>query len=89
MATLNVTLPSDMIDFVESEVSVGDYASSDEVIREALHRLRHDREHEAEMTEALRADIEIGLRQAREGQLSSLTIDDIAGEVLRTARLRQ
>ncbi|MGX9177750.1 ribbon-helix-helix domain-containing protein [Mesorhizobium sp. BHbdii] len=43
MATMNISLPSDMVEFVEHEVSQGGYASSSEVVKEALRLLRHEK----------------------------------------------
>ena len=83
MATMNVSLPTDMIDFVEGEVSSGEYSSSSEVVRDALRLLRHDRALEREKMEILRREIAIGLDDVAAGRFSRKTIDEIAEEVRR------
>jgi antitoxin ParD1/3/4 len=44
VATLNVTLPADLIDFVQSEIANGSYASADEMVSEALLMLQRETE---------------------------------------------
>jgi len=83
MATMNVSLPTDMVDFVESEVSRGGYSSSSEVVRDALRLLQHDKALEQEKLAILRREIAIGLEDAATGRLSHKGIDEIADEVLR------
>lgn len=83
MATMNISLPTEMVDFVEQEVSGGGYASSSEVVREALRLLQHDKEMEREKLAILRREIGIGLEAAAEGRFSSKTVSEIADEVRR------
>ena len=83
MGTMNVSLPTDMIDFVESEVSSGDYGSSSEVVRDALRLLRHDKALEREKLEILRREIAIGLEDVAAGRFSHQTVDEIAAEVMK------
>jgi len=83
MATMNVSLPSDMAKFVEDEVEAGGYASSSEVVREALRLLQRDKAHEAEKLAILRREINIGLADAEAGRLSRKSVMDIADEVRR------
>lgn len=83
MATMNVSLPADMVDFVESEVSRGGYSSSSEVVRDALRLLQHDKALEQEKLAILRREIAIGLDDAAAGRSSRKSISDIADEVLR------
>jgi antitoxin ParD1/3/4 len=83
MATMNVSLPTDMVDFVESEVSRGGYSSSSEVVRDALRLLQHDKALEQEKLAILRREIAIGLEDAATGRFSHKGIDEIADEVLR------
>lgn len=82
MATMNVSLPSDMLDFVEHEVSSGGYGSSSEVVREALRLLRHEKAQQAERTAILRREINIGIEAAEAGRLSGKTVNDILDEVM-------
>jgi len=83
MATMNVSLPGDMVDFVENEVAGGGYSSSSEVVREALRLLQHDKALEAEKLAILRREINLGLEDAAAGRFSTKTVSDIAEEVRR------
>jgi len=83
MATMNVSLPTDMVDFVESEVSQGGYSSSSEVVRDALRLLQHDKALEQEKLAILRREIAIGLEDIAAGRVSRKSVDEIADEVLR------
>jgi antitoxin ParD1/3/4 len=86
MATMNVSLPVDMVDFVEREVAEGGYASSSEVVRDALRLLQHDKALEQEKLAILRREIQIGWDEAEAGRFSSKTVQEIAEEVLREHR---
>ena len=86
MATMNVSLPVDMVDFVEQEVAEGGYASSSEVVRDALRLLQHDKALEREKLAILRREIQIGLDDAEAGRLSNKTVAQIAEEVRREHR---
>lgn len=83
MPTMNVSLPADMVDFVESEVADGGYASSSEVVRDALRLLQHDKALEREKLAILRREVNIGLADAAAGRFSNKTVKDIADEVRR------
>ncbi len=83
MATMNVSLPADMVDFVENEVAEGGYASSSEVVRDALRLLQHDKSLEDEKLAILRREINIGLEDVAAGRFSAKTVSDIAEEVRR------
>ena len=85
MATMNVSLPGDMVDFVENEVSSGGYASSSEVVREALRLLRHEKAQEAEKLAVLRREIRLGMDAVEAGHLSDKGVSDILEDVLREA----
>jgi antitoxin ParD1/3/4 len=83
MPTMNVSLPADMVDFVEGVVAEGGYASSSEVVRDALRLLQHDRALEQEKLDILRREVGIGLEAAVAGRFSRKTMDDIVDEVRR------
>lgn len=83
MPTMNVSLPADMVAFVEGEVAGGGYASSSEVVREALRLLRHDKAVEQEKLAVLRREIGIGLEAASAGRFASKTAAEIADDVRR------
>lgn len=83
MPTMNVSLPAEMVEFVEAELADGGYSSASEVVREALRLLRRERAAEVERMTILRREIDRGLEQAATGRLSRRTIDDIATAVAR------
>lgn len=83
MATMNVSLPDDMVEFVETEMREGGYASASEVVRDALRLLRRDRAVEREKVEILRREVGIGLADAAEGRISEKSVRLIADEVRR------
>lgn len=83
VTTMNISLPAEMIDFVETEVRGGGYASSSEVVREALRLLQHDKELEREKLAILRREIGIGLDAAASGRLSDKTVNEVADDVRR------
>ena len=70
MATMNISLPEEMVDFVEGEVGSGGYTSSSEVVREALRLLQHDKALEREKLAILRREISIGQEAAASGRFS-------------------
>ena len=83
MATMNVSLPIDMVEFVESAVAEGGYTSSSEVVRDALRLLQHDKALEQEKLAILRREINLGIDAAAAGRFSIKTARDIADEVRR------
>lgn len=85
MATMNVSLPTPMVEFVEEMVASGGYSSSSEVVREALRLLRDERAVEHEKAMILRREIGIGLDQAHAGRFSDRTVAEIAESVMRKA----
>jgi antitoxin ParD1/3/4 len=66
---LTITLPADMARLVKGAVDEGDYASTSEVIREALRDWKMKRELHLRQLAALRADIGRGLADVAEGRL--------------------
>lgn len=81
MATMNVSLPAEMMAFVEAEVSGGDYASASEVVRDALRLLRRERAAEQERIAILRREIQLGLDDVEAGRLSRISVAEIAEQV--------
>jgi antitoxin ParD1/3/4 len=66
---LTITLPHDMALVVRSAVEGGDYASSSEVVREALRDWKLKRTLQMKEMAALNADIEKGLTDLAEGRV--------------------
>jgi antitoxin ParD1/3/4 len=67
---LTITLPSEMAGLVKGAVEEGDYASSSEVIREALRDWKLKRELRLGQLAELKADIDRGLADVAEGRLA-------------------
>jgi len=68
---LTITLPADMAGLVKGAVNEGGYASTSEVIREALREWKLKRDLYSRQLEALRVDIGRGLADLAEGRLVS------------------
>jgi len=66
---LTITLPSEMAAVVKGAVETGDYASSSEVIREALRDWKMKRALQGRELAALQADIDKGLNDVAEGRV--------------------
>lgn len=78
MPTMNVSLPAELADFVESEVASGEYGTASEVVGEALRALRRDKAAREARLAVLRREVGVGVAQAREGGFSKRSISDIA-----------
>jgi antitoxin ParD1/3/4 len=74
---LTITLPAEMAASVRAAVDEGNYASSSEVIREALRDWKMKRAVQMQELAALRADIDIGLKDLAEGRTSPFDPEDI------------
>ena len=68
---LTITLPADMAGLVKGAVDEGGYASTSEVIRDALRDWKLKRELQLQQFAALRADINRGLADVAKGRLVS------------------
>jgi antitoxin ParD1/3/4 len=66
---LTITLPSEMAAIVRGAVEGGDYASSSEVIREALRDWKAKRAVQLKEMESLEADIDKGLADLADGRV--------------------
>lgn len=66
---LTITLPESMAGAVRGAVEEGAYASSSEVIREALRDWKLKRELQLQKLAALKADIERGLEDVAAGRI--------------------
>jgi antitoxin ParD1/3/4 len=80
MATMNVSLSKEFLDFVNAEVASGDYGSASEVVRDALRLLRREKAAYDEKLAILRREIAIGLEDVRAGRLSNRSALDMAAE---------
>lgn len=66
---LTITLPHDMALMVKGAVEGGDYASSSEVVREALRDWKMKRALRLSEMESLKTDIDKGLSDLAEGRV--------------------
>jgi len=67
---LTITLPPEMATVVKQAVETGDYASSSEVIRDALRDWKLKRSLQIEELAALKADIVTGLADVAAGRVA-------------------
>lgn len=74
---LTITLTTDMAHAVKGAVVSGGYASSSEVIREALRDWQHKRRMRVQELEALRADVREGLDDIEAGRVSDFDAEEI------------
>jgi antitoxin ParD1/3/4 len=74
---MTVTMPAEMAAFVKSVVETGDYASTSEVVREAIRDLKAKRSQQVQQLEALRRDIDKGLADITTGRVKPFDADAI------------
>jgi antitoxin ParD1/3/4 len=74
---LTVTLPSDMAAVIKGAVADGDYASTSEVVREALRDWKIKRALQRQELTGLKADIDKGLADLAAGRLKDFDADRI------------
>lgn len=66
---MTITLTAEMAQAVKGAVAAGEYASSSEIIREALRDWRHKRALQAQELESLRADIQASIEDIEAGRV--------------------
>jgi antitoxin ParD1/3/4 len=74
---MTITMPADMAAVVKGAVEVGDYASTSEVIREALRDWKSKRAVQLHELESLKADIDKGLADVAAGRVKDFDADRI------------
>ncbi len=74
---MTVTLTAEMAEAVRDAVKAGDYASSSEIIREALRDWQHNRALRKRQLEELRTDVRKGLDDIEAGRLRDFDPDRI------------
>lgn len=74
---LTITLPAEMAATVKEAVEGGDYASSSEVIREALREWKMKRAIQMQELAVLRADLQKGLDDIAAGRTKPFDPEDI------------
>ena len=85
---MTITMPAEMAAVVKRAVEGGDYASTSEVIREALRDWKSKRAVQLHELEALKADIDKGLADVAAGRVKNFDADGIIerGRALLAAR---
>jgi len=66
---ITITLPHEMAEIVKAAVAGGDYASSSEVVREALRDWKMKRVLQLKEMELLKTDIDKGLKDLADGSV--------------------
>jgi antitoxin ParD1/3/4 len=74
---LTVTMPADMLAVLKAAVDGGDYASTSEVIREAVRDWKMKRALQMQEFVALKADIDQGLADVAAGRVTEFNADKI------------
>ena len=74
---MTITLPADMAAVVKSAVKGGDYASTREVVREALRDCKIKRALHLQELAALKAEIDKGLADLAEGRVKDFDTDRV------------
>ncbi len=74
---MTVTITADMAQAIRGAVKEGGYASSSEIIREALRDWRYKRQLQKRQLEQLRADVQVGLDDIEAGRVRAFDADRI------------
>jgi antitoxin ParD1/3/4 len=74
---MTITLPADMAAVVKNAVKGGDYASTSEVVREALRDWKTKRTLQLQELASLKAEIDKGLADLAEGRVKDFDADRI------------
>ncbi|MBM3550949.1 MAG: ribbon-helix-helix protein, CopG family [Alphaproteobacteria bacterium] len=74
---LTITLPADMAAVVKAAVAEGNYASTSEVVREAIRDWKMKRMLQLQELSALKAEIDKGLADVAAGRVKDFDADSI------------
>jgi antitoxin ParD1/3/4 len=83
MATMTVSLPDPMKDWIEAQIRQGDYASVSDYVRDLVRRDRARREQELTLE-----DLRQKLAASRDSGVSGRTVEDIFAEARKIAGAR-
>jgi antitoxin ParD1/3/4 len=83
MATMTVSLPDPMKDWIEAQISRGDYASVSDYVRDLVRRDRERREQELTLD-----DLRKRLAASRDSGASNRTVDEIFAQARDIAKAR-
>lgn len=84
MATMTISLPDPMKDWIETRITQGDYASASDYVRDLVRRDRS----RMEAPELSIDDVRRIVDEARNGGVSDKTLEDIMAEGNRIAKAR-
>jgi antitoxin ParD1/3/4 len=73
---MEITLPPDLLKFIEEKVQAGQFQSPSEVIHGALAVLKEQEEWTSEDIANLREDIAVGLEQLERGEGDSWDVEE-------------
>lgn len=89
MATMTISLPDPMKDWVEAQVGEGDYASASDYVRDLIRRDRARREYAARHERAWTLEeLREKLDESRASGISQRTVDEIFAEAVAIAEAR-
>lgn len=77
MPTRNISLTQDQDDFIAKVVAAGEYQNASEAVRDALRALQQRRREDALRLDALRAQIEVGVRALDDGDFDEVDSVDM------------
>jgi antitoxin ParD1/3/4 len=83
MATMTVSLPDPMKDWIEAQIRTGDYASVSDYVRDLVRRDRDRREQELTLEELRKK-----LAASRDSGVGNRSVDDIFAEARDIAKAR-
>ena len=83
MATMTVSLPDPLKDWIEAQIKQGDYASVSDYVRDLVRRDRDRREQELTLDELRKK-----LAASRDSGISNRTVDEIFAEAREIAKGR-
>jgi antitoxin ParD1/3/4 len=83
MATMTISLPDPLKDWIEAQIRHGDYASVSDYVRDLVRRDRDRREQELTLDELRKK-----LADSRDSGISNRTVDDIFAEAREIAKGR-
>lgn len=81
MPARNVSLTAHFTEFLDRNVASGQFSNASEVVREGLRLLEQRQQEEALKIEALRAAVEVGLEDVRQGRVVRLAAGEIGAYV--------
>ena len=78
---MNISLTSELENFVANKVETGMYQTASEVVREGLRLLKEREQLQREKWEELHREIALGLQQADEGKVGPLNAKETLARV--------